>query len=258
MKVIKIWTVATGLSLMAMSAAFGAASAQQQPYPPGGYDAQPQQGYNQPPPGYGQQPPPPDYNGAPPPQGYTNAAPPPPPGYDGSQPPPPPPGYQVGQDDARQRARDQQYASYAQQWSQAYCVKAHGDVGAGAIIGGIAGAILGSAVGGRGNHGTGAVVGGAFGAVGGAAIAGSSGSNATSPGCPPSYVVRSGAPAFAYEEGPDPYLYAAPDWYRPWVFYDGLWVYRPYPYHVWYYGHYYRGYDHGGYGYRHGYRGRRW
>lgn len=264
MKLTRMRIVAGGLSLAAMSTAFGAASAQQQPYPSNGYDSQPPQGYNQPPPGYGQQPPPgygsppPGYEGAPP-QGYANAAPPPPPpppGYDGSQLPPPPPGYQPGPEDAQQRARDQQYAAYAQQWSQANCVKAHGDAGAGAVIGGIAGALFGSAVGGRGNHGTGALAGAAVGAVGGAAIAGSSGSNATSPGCPPGYVVRGGAPAFAYNYGPDPYLYAAPDWYRPWIFYDGAWVYRPYPYHVWYYGHYYGGYGH--YGYRRGYHGRRW
>jgi hypothetical protein len=221
----------------------------------------PPQGYQAPPPGYRQAPqndgygapagapgygnvPPPAYDQTRPPPGYAgNPAPPPPQGYDGSQPPPPPPGYQPDPEAVRQQAQDQQYAAYAQQWAQAYCVKAHGDAGAGAVIGGIAGALLGSSVAGRGSRGAGAIIGGGVGAVGGAAIADSSGSNATSPGCPPGFVTRSGAPPFAYGGyGGEPYVYAAPDWYRPWVYYGGAWVYRPYPYHVWYYGHYGRPY----------------
>ncbi len=274
---------ATGIALVLAMAAPGVAFAQDQNYPP-------QQGYQQPPPGYDQSAPPPGYddqdqgpqgyeggpppgygnapqgayNQAPPPgygnapqgaydQGaYNDAPPPPPPGYDGTRPPPPPPGYQPGQNDPRQQAADQQYAAYAQQWAQAYCVKAHGDAGAGAVIGGIAGALIGSTFGG---HGAGAFGGAIVGAAGGAAIASNSGSNVTSPGCPPGYVVRGGAPAFAYSGyGGDPYYYDAPGWYRPWVFVGGLWTYRPYPYHVWYYGHYGRGYGRGYYG-RGGYRG---
>jgi len=88
----------------------------------------------------------------------------------------------------------------------------------------------------------------------GAAIA-SSENNATSPGCPPGYVVRAGAPAYPYTY--PGYAYAAPGWYQPWVFVGGVWAYRPYPYHAWYY-HTYRGPYHGGYyrghpGYRGGY-----
>ena len=237
--------------------------------PPQGYN-QPPQGYNQPPQGYNQAPqgydqgqgygnaPPPQqgYNGGPPPgyNGDDNGGPPPgydsapPPGYDGTRPPPPPPGYQAGPDASQQQIQDQQYAAYAQQWAQAYCVKAHGNTGEGAVIGGIAGALFGSAVAGRHSHGEGAVLGGLGGAGVGAAVASSSGSNATSPGCPPGFVTRGGAPAFAYGGGL--YVYAAPGWYHPWVFYGGAWVYRPYPYHVWYYGHYrggYRGRPYGGY-----------
>lgn len=279
------------LSLVASPLLAGAAVAQNAPYPSnGGYDdgQYSQGGYDQPPQGYDDNgggydddaPPPQQSRGYPPPQGqgypppqgqgyqgqgyqgqgypppqqgYDNepAPPPAPPGYDGTQPPPPPPGYQAGPDAAQQQAADQQYASYAQQWAQAYCVKAHGDAGQGALIGGIAGAILGSAIGGRGNHGTGALAGAAVGAAGGAVVGDASGSNATSPGCPPGYVVRGGAPAFSYGGyGGAPYAYAAPGWYRPWVYYGGAWVYRPYPYHVWYYGHYGPRY--------HGYYGRRW
>ena len=63
----------------------------------------------------------------------------------------------------------------------------------------------------------------------------------TSPGCPPGYVVRGDAPGFYYN---GPIYYAAPDWYHPWAFYGGRWVYRPYPYHTWYYNHYWRGHHH--------------
>ena len=126
-------------------------------------------------------------------------------------------------------------------------MKARGNTGEGAVIGGVVGAILGSGLGG---HGAGALAGAAVGAAGGAVIADSSGSNATSPGCPPGFVARSGAPPFAY--GGSPYIYAAPTWYRPWVLYDGAWVYRPYPYHVWYYNRYspYRHYGRPYYGRR--------
>ena len=270
--------IASGLSILGSPLAASAAVAQSQPYPqdqgysgdpsdpqarddgqdqgyppPAGYRQAPQNdGYGGPSgaPGYGAAPPPPpggySPDGSQSPQGYAgypSPPPPPPQGYDGSQPPSPPPGYQPGPDAVRQQAQDQQYAAYAQQWAQAYCVKAHGDAGAGAVIGGIAGALLGSGVAGRGNRGAGAIIGGGVGAVGGAAIADSAGSSATSPGCPPGFVTRAGAPAFSYGGyGGEPYAYAAPGWYRPWVYYGGAWVYRPYPYHVWYYGHYGRPY----------------
>ena len=83
-----------------------------------------------------------------------------------------------------------------------------------------------------------------IGAIGGAAVASSS-SGATSPGCPPGYVARRDATVYSY--GPPGYYYAAPDWYVPWVFMDGYWAYRPYPYHDFYW-HNYGGYGHGGYG----------
>jgi len=100
-----------------------------------------------------------------------------------------------------------------------------------------------------GGRGGAVVAGTVIGAVGGAAVA-SGPSGETSPGCPPGYVVRRDAPPYAY---PTPgYYYAAPGWYAPWVFVDGYWVFRPYPYHD-YYWHTYRGpYWHGGYGGYHG------
>jgi hypothetical protein len=220
----------------------------------GGYSPpQGQAGYDAPPP------PPRPGQSAPPSYGYDRSQPPPPPpppsGYDGSQPPPPPPGYQQGQD-PRQQEQDRQYAAYAQQWAQAYCIKAHADTGTGAVIGGAIGAILGSGLSGRHDHAGGAILGAGVGALGGAAVASGTDSNATSPGCPPGFVVRGGAPAFGY--APQGYYYAAPGWYRPWVFYGGVWTYRPYPYHVWYYRHYGWG-PRGGYGRGpRGYYGRRW
>ncbi|NIJ06795.1 hypothetical protein FHS31_000377 [Sphingomonas vulcanisoli] len=214
-------------------------------------DYPPPQGYQQPygaPPaqqGYGQQ----GY----PPQGYAQQpdnyqAPPPPPGYDGSQPPPPPPGYQPDPSYAPNPDQDRHYEAYAEDWAQRYCVKSGGNAGAGAVIGGLFGALLGSSVAGRHDRGGGAVIGGIAGAAGGAAI-GSTDGRATSPGCPPGYVTRGGAPAFYYDQGP--YYYAAPEWYRPWIFIDGRWNYRPYPYHNYYYRHYGYGYGpRGGYGRR--------
>ena len=260
---------ASGLCLAVSPLALSAASAQDYGQD-GGYGAPPSQGYE--PPSQGYEPPSQGYQGYPPPaQGYPPSAPgygspyggdqapppgyddqqsppqgydegQPPAGYDGSQPPPPPPGYQPGPDLAQQQQQDQRYAASAEQWAQAYCVKAHGDAGTGAVIGGLFGAVVGSGLAGRHDHGTGALAGAAVGAAGGAAIASSAGSSATSPGCPPGYVVRGGAPAFSYGGYGTTYAYAAPGWYRPWVFYGGAWVYRPYPYHVWYYHRYPRPY----------------
>ena len=239
---------ASALSMAVSPIAIQAAAAQDQGYgaPPPPDQPPPNQGYNQ---GYGQGDqggPPPDDNGGPPPDGYydNGQPPPPPPGYDGSAPPPPPPGYQPPPESAQQQAQDQRYAQYAQTWAQQNCVKSHGNVAAGAVIGGIFGALLGSAIGGPGHHGGGAAVGAVIGGTSGAAIAADSGGNETSPGCPPGYVVRGGAPDFYYAGYGGPYVYAAPGWYRPWIWYGGQWTYRPYPYHVWYYRHYYRGGGH--------------
>lgn len=71
-----------------------------------------------------------------------------------------------------------------------------------------------------------------------AVIASNVGSNETSPGCPPGYVLRDGAAPLYVAPA---YAYAAPGWYNPWVFYGGAWVFRPYPYHAYYYHAYYRG-----------------
>ena len=270
--------LATSVSVAATSLPVPAAFAQDQGdgyqgynQPPPDYRDQPPPPPQQPPPGYGnqgyggydnsQQPPPddqnqppPGYNGygaqqPPPPPGYGyNQGPPPgsdeyadqaPAGYDASQPPPPPPGYQGGPTDQQQQ-QDAQYAYAAQQWAQQNCVKSGGNVAAGAVIGGIFGALIGAGVSGYGHTGAGTAVGAAIGGTTGAAIAAGQG-GATSPGCPPGYVLRGGAGGFYYSSGP--YAYAAPGWYQPWIWYDGAWLYRPYPYHAWYYRHY--GYRYG-------------
>ncbi|MBU6267404.1 MAG: glycine zipper 2TM domain-containing protein [Sphingomonadales bacterium] len=173
----------------------------------------------------------------------------PPPGYDGSALPPPPPGYQPYGDDRARTVADDRYGMEAERWARDNCVKSQGNAAGGALIGGLLGAIVGSSVAGWHDRGAGALIGGAFGAVGGAAI-GSASDNETSPGCPPGYRVRRDAVVYAYD-GPE-YAYAAPGWYRPWVFIGGSWTYRPYPYHDWYY-RTYRGYrPEGGYRYRSG------
>ena len=190
-----------------------------------------QPGYDAPPPvygqqqGYGQQP---GY-GPPPASGYG--------GLDGGQQAPPssPPGYGAAYDTGQEQAQDQQFAMAAEQWAEANCVKSHGNAGEGAVLGGLFGAVVGSGLAGRHSRGTGALAGAAVGAVGGAAIAGSTGSNATSPGCPPGFVLRSGAPAFYYGGGP--YAYAAPGDYQPWTYAGDRWMFRPYPYRSWYYNH---------------------
>ena len=223
--------VATTVSLLASTAPIAVAQ---------GYGPPPQQDSDQQGPDNAG-PPPPGYDNSQSPNGYDGSqAPPPPPGYDGSAPPPPPPGYN-GDQNPQQQAQDQQYAQYAQRWATDNCVKSHGNVAAGAVVGGIFGALIGSGLGGRYHHGSGALAGAAIGGTTGAVIASNSGGNETSPGCPPGYVVRDGAPGFDYAGYGGPYLYAAPGWYRPWIWYGDRWVFRPYPYHGYYYNHYYRG-----------------
>lgn len=191
----------------------------------------------------------------PPPQGgdYNDAPPPPPPGYDGSAPPPPPPGYSAQDPSyAADQQADRRYEAYAEDWATRYCVKSGGNAAGGAVIGGLFGALLGSSVAGYHNRGAGALMGGIAGAaVGGAA--GSAQDHATSPGCPPGYVMRRDAPTFVYDGYGAGYYYDAPGWYHPWIFIDGRWNYRPYPYHTYYYRHYGWGRP----GYRGGYR-RHW
>jgi len=247
----------TACALVALVTAISPISASMaaaQDYPP----PQPQTGYREPPPqqGYQDPPPPPEqgYDG----QGYDEQDDAPPPGYDGSELPPPPPGYVADQADAVQGDQDRRYQAYAEDWSARNCIKARSNSTAGAVIGGVFGALLGSSIAGRHDRGAGAFIGGVAGAAGGAAI-GDQSRYDTSPGCPPGFVVRNDAPAFYYDGYDAPYYYAAPRWYRPWVYVGGRWDYRPYPYHAWYYRHrgYARPYHYRAYG-RGYYRHRRW
>jgi hypothetical protein len=107
-----------------------------------------------------------------------------------------------------------------------------GNAAAGAVIGGILGAVIGSAA--SGGYG-GAVAAGAV--VGGTAGAAVGSSAAANPNCPPGYVVRAGAPAFYPGPVYGPNVYVAPSWYNPWISYGGHWIYRPYPYHRYWYQH---------------------
>ena len=143
---------------------------------------------------------------------------------------PPPPGYeQGGAYDDQSQQYDRDYADRYSRWAAQYCVdQRNNNTAAGAIIGGVLGAVIGAGVAGRGDRGAGAVIGGALGAGTGAAIGASSSPGA---GCPPGYVVRAGAPAF-YWAGP-PVVTWAPAWYHPWVFVGGRWVYHPYRYWYW-------------------------
>ena len=173
----------------------------------------------------------------------------PPPAYDRSQgygsdeaPPPgqyaPPaggPSY-----DPRAEQYDRDYADRYQDWAARYCIdRRNNNTAAGAVIGGVLGALVGSSVAGHHDRGEGAVVGGLVGAGAGAAIGSSS--NPDSSVCPPGYAVAPGAPAFAYAPPAYAPVVVAPAWYNPWVFAGGRWTYRPYRY--WYYGHpdYWRG-----------------
>ncbi|MEJ0066606.1 MAG: hypothetical protein WDM85_15320 [Caulobacteraceae bacterium] len=158
-------------------------------------------------------------------------------GYSDGAPPPPPPGYNANAQDPAQQAADVHYANYAERWAEENCVRSRGNVAGGAFIGGLFGALIGAGI--SGGRGGGALAGAAIGGTTGAVIASSSGGDATSPGCPRGYVVRDGAPAFYYAGGP--YYYAAPGWYDPWIWYGGRWTFRPYPYHSFYYRHYWRG-----------------
>ena len=210
----KSFTTAALCGVLAAATTAQASFAQAPPPPP--------QGYDQPPP------PPTGYN----PQaqgGYADPALQPPPGYSG----------QDAQRDAspQERDYDRNYAYAAEQWSAANCIRQEQNrTAAGAIIGGVLGAVIGSSAAGRGSRGAGAVIGGALGATAGGAIANSQG-----PGCPPGFALRPGAPAFY---GPPGVVvaYGAPDWYNPWLWYDGRWVYRPYPYHRYWGDHYRRRY----------------
>ena len=203
---------AAALSLAAMALSV-AGSALAQPLPP------------PPPPGADQYPPPPGGDPYAPPGG-------------GSYNMPPPPGYQPGdnRDDASPQARDedQRYSYAAEQWAAQNCVAQRAENSTtGAVIGGLLGALVGGGLAGRRDRGVGIVAGGAVGAVTGSAIGGSQANN---PNCPPGYGLRPGAVAFypGAVYGPA-VVYAAPTWYDPWLWYGNHWIYRPYPYHRYWY-----------------------
>jgi hypothetical protein len=161
-----------------------------------------------------------------------------PPGYEpgylyGDTDVPPPEGFDASRDrrwDDSQQARDEdlRYSAAVQRWAADNCYnQRQGNQAAGAVIGGVLGAFLGSGIAGRGNRTAGAVFGGAAGAMAGSAI----GASSTSPGCPPGYAVRPGAPVFIGPAFGGGYFYTEPPGYRPWVWSGGHWMYRPYPYH---------------------------
>ena len=210
--------------------------------PPPGQQPYGQQPYGQQPPpnygsqtGYGQAPPPGYQTQGYGPQGY---GPPPPPGQPYQDPAlAPPPGYtaQDERQDSSEQAREQDraYAAAAEQWAAANCMRREENrAAAGTVIGGILGAVIGSNIAGGRSRGAGALIGGALGAVAGNAVGRDSGHEI----CPQGYALRPGAVVFM---PPPTVVYAAPDWYNPWIWYDGRWMYRPYPYHR-YWGHRWR------------------
>jgi uncharacterized protein YcfJ len=148
---------------------------------------------------------------------------------------PPPPGYSpdAAQYDqsADARAQDDRYSYEAERWAAANCIaQRENSTAAGAVIGGILGAIVGGAAAGRYDRGAGIVAGGALGAVAGGAIGNASAAE-NNPNCPPGYVLRDGAEPFYAGPVYGDVVYEAPGWYDPWLWYGGHWIYRPYPYH---------------------------
>ncbi len=132
--------------------------------------------------------------------------------------------------DAKAQQTDRDYADQYARWAARYCVDQRNNTAAGALIGGVLGAVAGSSLAGHGAHTEGAVLGGAVGATAGAAI----GASDTPAACPPGYVVAAGTPAFYYAGSAyDPAVIYGPAWYQPWVWVDGRWVYRPYRYWYW-------------------------
>ena len=118
----------------------------------------------------------------------------------------------------QQAGQDQRYAAYAEQWAQTNCVRSGSNAGAGAVIGGLLGALVGSGVArsrqphrrrgrrrrtrcGRRRR-------------GGRQQRRAPRAQAVRPASSPA-VVRRASPMAAMPE--QPYVYAAPGWYRPWV-----------------------------------------
>jgi hypothetical protein len=61
-----------------------------------------------------------------------------------------------------------------------------------------------------------------------------------SPDCPPGYVIKAAPEPFYLPPLHPHVVYVAPPWYDPWVWYGGHWIYRPYPYHRFWYEHHRR------------------
>ncbi len=146
----------------------------------------------------------------------------------------PAPGRYVQSD--RDQAEDDRYSREAERWAAANCVAERRDnATAGAVIGGLVGAIAGAGLAGRHDGAPAAILGAGAGAAAGSTIA-----KNTSPECPPGYVVRAAPePFYAPSFYPD-VVYVAPPWYDPWVWYGGHWIYRPYPYHRFWYDRHWR------------------
>jgi len=149
---------------------------------------------------------------------------------------PPPPGAEGPGAiyDRRSQLWDRDHAQRRAEWAARYCVDARrrNNAGAGAVIGGVMGAIIGSNVAGSGSRGAGTVAGGALGAMAGAAV-GSSTTPTRSDACPPGFVVIAGAPAFRFGPGFSAAAVSGPSWYSPWFWTGDRWVFRPYRYWWW-------------------------
>ncbi|MFI4973933.1 MAG: hypothetical protein ACHP84_05275 [Caulobacterales bacterium] len=189
------------------------------------------------------QPAPGDYPPPPPPgQGHDNG---PPEQDQGSQPSgqgsynvPPPPGYQrqdAGDEESPEaRQQDQRYSYEAERWAARNCVEQRqNNTAAGAVIGGILGAIIGGGLSRGYDRGSSVAAGAVIGGTAGAAIGHSA--NADNANCPPGYALRAGAEPFYPGPVYGEVLYAAPVWYDPWIWYGNHWIYRPYPYHRYWY-----------------------
>ncbi|WP_223799935.1 hypothetical protein [Sphingomonas nostoxanthinifaciens] len=153
---------------------------------------------------------------------------------------PPPPGYQTGSaryvQSERDRVEDDGYAAAAERWASANCIAERKDnATAGAVIGGLIGALAGTGLAGGHDQLPAAVLGAGAGAAAGSTIA-----RNTSPGCPPGYLVRPAPQPFYPASPPPSVVYVAPSWYDPWIWYGGHWLYRPYPYHRFWFDHHWR------------------
>lgn len=152
-------------------------------------------------------------------------------GQDGQYSVPPPAGYRpeggryAGPD--RDRDDDDLFSREAERWAAENCIaERRGNAAAGAVIGGLIGALAGSGLADGRDRGPAAVLGAGAGAVAGSSIARNS-----SPDCPPGYILRRDPQPFYAPPFHPTVVYVAPAWYDPWILYRGHWLYRPYPYH---------------------------